>query len=266
DGTASIWVPSSGGYTWAVILNKRVINNQANSFWTAFDNLCWSCVTNASSFPSWDLLDFPDQNASNLNLVSNGPGSVDLSWSNGNGASRIVIGREGAPIEAFPLDGMDYQASSTWAQGDELGQQHFVVYNGTADNVNITGLDSTKTYHFRVFEYNQNTNTGQNALYQLARSPQESIDLSGTTNIEDLAALGVRFYPNPAQDQLFLEIENPQQIDQVEIVNLQGQSLLQVEISQQKQVLDLQQLSNGLYAITFSKRGHYIGSERFFKH
>ncbi|MEL7342569.1 MAG: T9SS type A sorting domain-containing protein, partial [Bacteroidota bacterium] len=265
DGTASIWVRSSGGYTWAIILNKRIIDNQANSFWGDFDNLGWSCIGNASSFPSWDLLDFPDQNATNLDLQASGPGSVDLSWSNGNGASRIVIGREGAPVEAFPLDGTDYQANNSWGQGDDLGQQHFVVYNGTANNATVLGLDSTKTYHFRVFEYNQNTTTGQHALYQLARSPQESIDLSGATNLEDLAALGIRFFPNPAQDQLFVEFDHPQQIDRVEIVNLQGQRLMQVEISQQRQVIRLEGLSSGMYAISFSKRGHYLGSERFLK-
>ena len=33
DGTASVWVRSNGGYTWAVVLNKRVVDSNATAFW-----------------------------------------------------------------------------------------------------------------------------------------------------------------------------------------------------------------------------------------
>jgi CubicO group peptidase (beta-lactamase class C family) len=171
DGTASELVRSNSGYCWMIILNKRNITN--NNFWTALDNLGWNCLAATSSWPSWDLMASPTVNAGGL-VFSNVSGtSVTLNWTNGNGSNRLLLVKADSSINAFPLDGTDYSASAAFGAGSSLGNNNYVVYNGTGNSVTVTGLTANKKYYFRLVEYNKNTPTGNNALYLLGANPQE---------------------------------------------------------------------------------------------
>lgn len=85
--------------------------------------------------------------------------SMNVDWTNGNGAGRVVIMNSSNSFTA-PADGSNPGASTAWANA---GQQ--VVYNGTGSGpISITGLASSTTYWFRVYEYcspdrNYNTTT-----------------------------------------------------------------------------------------------------------
>ncbi|MFK7925189.1 MAG: serine hydrolase [Bacteroidia bacterium] len=262
DGTASLWARTSGGYTWAIILNKRIIDNQANNFWGALDNLPWDCVGQTNSFPSHDLLASPLQNGKDI--VFNGQGNTDLtvSWTNGDGTARLLIAKEGAAVDRFPLDGTIYLPNSIWAQGDDLGDANYVVYNGDGNSVSLSGLDPSKTYHFRLFDYNQNSTTGNHALYLLARSPQESATTASYTSIEDLNELGLKFYPNPAQEQVFIQVEVPHVSDRVELINMAGQVIKSQSLHSGNNQLNTSDLSPSIYLLKFWKKGQYIGGER----
>lgn len=262
DGTASLWARTSGGYTWAVILNKRVIDNQAGSFWSALDNLPWNCVGQTNGFPFHDLLASPSENPKDI--VFNGQGSTDLtvSWTNGDGEARVLIAKEEAAVDRFPLDGTTYLPNTAWGQGDDLGDSNYVVYNGDGNSVTLSGLDPNKTYHFRLFDYNQNNITGNHALYLLARSPQESATTASSTSIEDLNELGLKLYPNPAQGQVFIEVEDPHISDRVELINMAGQIVKSQSLQTGNNQLNINDLSPSIYLLKFWKEGQYIGGER----
>jgi hypothetical protein len=73
----------------------------------------------------------------------------------GNGARRIIVMKKDNPIDALPVDGIDYIPNTTFGQGSNLGNDNFVVYNGAGGNyTNIYGLEPNTTYHVKVFEYN----------------------------------------------------------------------------------------------------------------
>lgn len=182
DGTASEWVRSSGGYTWIIILNKR---QDTNGFWTALDNLGWNCIAATTSWPTFDLMASPGVNASGASFSGATTTSVTLNWTNGSGDKRMVIARETNPVNAFPTDGTDYAANSAYGTNALPGSDNYIVYNGTGNSVTVTGLNPTKTYHFRVMEYNQNATTGGNALYLLGSN------LTASRNMA--AALPVNF-------------------------------------------------------------------------
>ncbi|MEL7531120.1 MAG: serine hydrolase [Bacteroidota bacterium] len=262
DGTASLWVRSGGGYTWALILNKRIIDNQANAFWSGFDNLPWDCVSQTNTFPTHDLLASPLQNSTDIVFNGQGNDALTVSWTNGNGDARVLIAREDEAVDRFPLDGTNYLPNSAFGQGDDLGAGNYVVYNGSGNSINLSNLDPNKTYHFRLFDYNQNNTTGNHALYQLARSPQESATTASYTNIENLQQLGLSFYPNPAHSQIFISVENPQVSDRVELLNLTAQVVKSSSLSTGLNPLDIKYLTAGIYLLRFWKGDQYIGGDR----
>ncbi|MEO0470201.1 MAG: T9SS type A sorting domain-containing protein [Bacteroidota bacterium] len=264
DGTASIWVRSSGGFTWALILNKRIINANANNFWAGLDNLPWNCVSQTNNFPTHDLFDFPSENAFSLSISDISTSSMKLSWNGGNGEKKILVAREGGPVVNFPLDGVDYNADASFGQGDDLGDGMFVVYNGTGSEVVVNGLAANKQYHFRLFDYNQNTGTGNHALYQLHQSPQAAA-VATITNLDDLQASGIAFYPNPTNDQLQLQFSQSDLCDEIVLTNLQGQEMLRQGISGMNPRLSLADLPAQLYIISFFQKGQRMGSARLVK-
>jgi hypothetical protein len=83
----------------------------------------------------------------------------------------VTVSAESA-AEAFPRDGTDYGAVSLFGAGSDLGGENYVVSNGTADRVVVTGLTPCKRYRVRVFEYNQNDDSGNHALYLLGHHPE----------------------------------------------------------------------------------------------
>lgn len=100
------------------------------------------------------LIAEPTVPASNLTLSPITNGITTVNWTNGNGANRIVIVREGAPINILPEDGMGYTANAVWGNGQNLGQGNFVCYIGNSNTFNLQGLDPSNLYYIGVIEYN----------------------------------------------------------------------------------------------------------------
>ncbi len=95
----------------------------------------------------------PTVASSGFNITHYSTSSLAFEFSAGNGTNRIIVARKGSAVNADPLDGSSYTANSTFGAGDSIGTGMFVVYNGSADSVGITGLDPNTEYFFEVFEY-----------------------------------------------------------------------------------------------------------------
>jgi hypothetical protein len=91
---------------------------------------------------------------------------VTASWSNGDGTGRLVVAKQGSAVDATPTDDAFYTADDFGA-GSELGTGNYVVYAGTGNSADITGLTPDSTYHFAVYEYNK----GSTAIKYLTTSP-----------------------------------------------------------------------------------------------
>ena len=77
-----------------------------------------------------------------------------LKWNNGNGEKRIVVMRQGSAVDFVPASATAYTANGTFGAGTDLGGGQYVVYNGTANTIELSGLLPAITYHFAVYEYN----------------------------------------------------------------------------------------------------------------
>lgn len=87
-------------------------------------------------------------------VFSNHYTSSLLTWSGGNGAFSIVLARKGSSVDAAPVDGVAYEADSTFGLGDEVGVSNYVVSVTNGSWCMIHGLELDVEYHVAVFEAN----------------------------------------------------------------------------------------------------------------
>lgn len=114
----------------------------------------------------------PTVQVSNIKITNKTTNSLTLSWTNGNSNKRIVVGRK-VNVPHLPSDDSAYTANANWSSASlikeptsptstELASR--VLYNGTGNSVNITGLSADTTYYFSVFEYNDISTTSKDYL------------------------------------------------------------------------------------------------------
>lgn len=85
--------------------------------------------------------------------------TFSVNWTNGNGANHLVLIKSGSAVNSNPVDGVSYTAINAFGGGSEIGTGNYVIYNGTANTVNVTGLQPNTAYHVAVYEYNGSAGT-----------------------------------------------------------------------------------------------------------
>lgn len=262
DGTASMWVRTNSGYTWAIILNKRVIDGTANQFWTDLDALPWNCISQTSTWPSHDLFETPSLSPTALTFKVENETDLTASWIPGNGNGRILVGKEGSPVDGFPLDGQSYTGNPGFGAGQDLGNGNFVLYAGNQFSETITGLNPNKTYHFRLFEFAQNTLGGNHPLYQLCDATSDSMMLNSVGISTELAESGISFFPNPTNGVLSVNIPETISSASLSVYSLYGQSVMETVVSGTSSQLDLSHLPSQSYLIIAFVEGQPVGRFR----
>lgn len=121
----------------------------------------------------------PTTPASNITFASIGTTSMTVNWTNGNGEKRILIMNT---TNSFtnPTDGTDPIANAAYSGSGEQ-----VVYNGTANTVDISSLSQNTEYWFRVYKYN---NTGANTKHITSTAtdnPKSESTIDGPCVFED---------------------------------------------------------------------------------
>ena len=96
----------------------------------------------------------PQENAQVLDATLITKNSFQINFVPGSGQKRIIVMREGSPVDADPVDDINYIENTYLGAGDTIGSGNFVVYDGEDDNIIVTGLTANKTYYFSIFEYN----------------------------------------------------------------------------------------------------------------
>ncbi|HSS22101.1 MAG TPA: DNA/RNA non-specific endonuclease [Pyrinomonadaceae bacterium] len=96
----------------------------------------------------------PTVQAANVVFSSISASSLTVSWTNGNGQSRLVLARQGSAVDGEPVDFTSYTANANFGSGSQINGGNYVVFAGTGNSVIVTGLLASTTYHFAVFEFN----------------------------------------------------------------------------------------------------------------
>ncbi|TRW22359.1 T9SS sorting signal type C domain-containing protein [Flavobacterium zepuense] len=85
--------------------------------------------------------------------------SFNINWTVGNGSNHLAVIRAGSAVNATPVDGTTYFPSTVYGAGSEIGTGNYVVYNGTANSVNVSNLNPATTYHVAIYEFNGTAGT-----------------------------------------------------------------------------------------------------------
>ncbi len=97
----------------------------------------------------------PTINSTSVFFNSKTNSSFNLNWTNGNGNGRILIAKEGSPVDVEPQDLVNYSSSGSFGQSwAEIGTDNYVIYDSTGNSVNVTNLNPGTNYYFELFEYN----------------------------------------------------------------------------------------------------------------
>ncbi|GCC51643.1 hypothetical protein SanaruYs_18710 [Chryseotalea sanaruensis] len=116
---------------------------------------------------SFTTLGLPTVAPTNLTFSGMQGDRMSLSYTTGNGFGRIVIAKEGAPVDVFPTDFTTYTANPNFGNAAaHLGNGNYVIEN----DAQVTGNSSTfignlaigQTYHFAIIETN---GTGTERIY-----------------------------------------------------------------------------------------------------
>lgn len=96
----------------------------------------------------------PTINASGIVFSNITETSMTISWTNGNGSSRIVVCRESELLaNTYPVDGASYSFNTNYPQAPGLGSNK-IVYNGSGNSFTMTGLTLNRPYAIGIMEYN----------------------------------------------------------------------------------------------------------------
>ncbi|MBF0378374.1 MAG: fibronectin type III domain-containing protein [Desulfamplus sp.] len=139
---------------WNTLANGNGTTYQANdtfSMGTTSITLYAKWTSTVSSEPTTPASTLTFSNISNT--------SMTLGWTSGNGSNRIVLVKAGSAVDSPPVDGITYTANTVFGSGSQIGTNNYVVYAGSGNSVNITGLNTGTTYHFAVYEFNGTAGT-----------------------------------------------------------------------------------------------------------
>lgn len=103
--------------------------------------------------------------ATNLSFTNVQGNSMRLGFTPGDGISRMMIVKEGSPVNAWPVDFTGYTANGNFGSGSDLGGGNFVVASGGGDFFTVSNLQPATLYHFAIVEFN---GSGSTAFYQLS--------------------------------------------------------------------------------------------------
>lgn len=100
----------------------------------------------------------PTQQASNVFFDNITGTSATIKYTAGvGGGTRLIIMKEGSPVDASPADLTRYNTGSTaFKSGMQITPGNYVIGYFTGTAINITGLSAGTTYYAAVFEYSGN--------------------------------------------------------------------------------------------------------------
>lgn len=102
----------------------------------------------------------PATQAHTITFASVQSAQMDINWTNGDGASRLVVIRPAASSEDAPDDGSSYSADLNIALSGTTGASNYVVYSGNGSGpITVTGLTPSTNYTVRVYEFNGSSAT-----------------------------------------------------------------------------------------------------------
>ena len=144
----------------------------------------------------------PTSQSSNFSSSNLSTNTATISWTRGNGDNVLVLARSGSAVSTDPTNNTSYVANAAFGSGDAIGSS-YVVYKGTGTTVDLTNLSSSTTYHFGVYEYNDNCIVHNNSQLtgSLTTTTNNNVATTGSSsNWNDASAWNTGVVPTAGQN------------------------------------------------------------------
>jgi gliding motility-associated-like protein len=95
----------------------------------------------------------PTKQASGISVSQLSCNTARIDWVNGDGSWRLILVKEAAAVDAFPVDGTKYTSDPKFGNGTQVGTGNFVCFSNITNNFTITGLKQNTLYHIAIYEH-----------------------------------------------------------------------------------------------------------------
>lgn len=136
-------------------------------------------------------------------------------------AKRVVFIKEGTTGTLAVQNGTTYTANTEYG-GSTAIQGWYCVYNGTGNQVTVTGLEDNTDYRVIVYEYYGEPGS---EVYNTEEASDNPVNLTTEEHIEGIdveSELSLNVYPQPFNDYLIIEGNDYSGESIVEFYNLEG--------------------------------------------
>lgn len=186
--------------------------------------------------------------STSINVTNITQASATVNWTKGNGMARAVfVCENGSDANPFPINKQTYAGNSSFRSGSQIANSGwYCVYNGSGNEVMVSGLKASTKYKVVVCEYLGNSGS---EVYASSFTGENSVTFSTMTNqtgVKELTSVVKKVYPNPASKNVnltFNELVN----GTVYFTNANGACVLTKEISGDNILIEVGDLPKGLY-------------------
>ena len=124
----------------------------------------------------------PTIQASNIVFSNVADNTLDVNWTNGNGASRMVVVHLTSVAGVLPIDGITYTSNTNIFSASTTGSGNYVVFNGTGNGpVTLTNLTAGSNYTVNVYEYNATVAGSENYLTSTNINNPNNVSTTGVS-------------------------------------------------------------------------------------
>ncbi|NLE62829.1 MAG: T9SS type A sorting domain-containing protein, partial [Bacteroidales bacterium] len=164
------------------------------------------------------------------------------------------------------------------------------------DKINVSGkyaysvnpVEGADQYRWGIsnsmFVFEDETNTSNNTVLYVALSgdailsvaagnqcgysADKSMQILSSVSIADSYkdAFNVKIYPNPVQDNVYIDIEGENAIDEITLIDVYGKTVGRLPVSDSHLQWDVSALANGIYFLQFKAGKEIIGSYKIIRH
>ena len=147
--------------------------------------------------------------------------TAHISMRKGNGNRRLIVLRKGSTLGAgaVPVNGTQYNASTVFGNGQQLGAGIFAMYAGVGNAINVSGLLPGTAYTAASYEYNDR---GSFVLYSQTPITVTFTTTGVSTGVDETPATLVAPYPNPFTHAISV---TPAKNGTISLIDMAGRTL-----------------------------------------
>ena len=114
-----------------------------------------------------------------------------------------------------------------------------------------------------IMKFNSPVEDGCENDYDYGETEDYCVTITAASGIGDTFGDGVRFFPNPSDDGLFVELPAAGRGATIDVLDNTGRTVIRQTLNQQRTLLNTADFANGLYLFRISDGTRELGRGKF---